>query len=101
MKPGLLVTAYFFSSAYWHISTETLPLQSNFAIDQTEEWQTCLPKLEGEIGNINRGVAEWSIAAVLKTVELRGSGGSNPSSSAKSPKYIKYAGLFLFWGRHR
>ncbi len=28
------------------------------------------------------GVAEWSNAAVLKTVELEGSGGSNPSSSA-------------------
>ena len=28
-------------------------------------------------------VAEWSIAAVLKTVELRGSGGSNPSLSAE------------------
>ena len=28
------------------------------------------------------GVAEWSKAAVLKTVESRGSGGSNPSSSA-------------------
>ena len=27
-------------------------------------------------------VAEWSIAAVLKTVDLRGSGGSNPSLSA-------------------
>ena len=27
-------------------------------------------------------VAEWSIAAVLKTAELRGSGGSNPSFSA-------------------
>ena len=31
-------------------------------------------------------VAEWSIAAVLKTVELRGSGGSNPSLSAKSTR---------------
>ena len=29
-------------------------------------------------------VAEWSIAAVLKTVELRGSGGSNPSLSAEN-----------------
>ena len=29
-------------------------------------------------------MAEWSIAAVLKTVELRGSGGSNPSLSAKN-----------------
>ena len=28
-------------------------------------------------------MAEWSIAAVLKTVELKGSRGSNPSLSAK------------------
>mgnify|MGYP001228402491 CR=1 FL=1 len=28
------------------------------------------------------GMAEWSIAAVLKTVEGNTSGGSNPSSSA-------------------
>ena len=27
-------------------------------------------------------MAEWSIAAVLKTVVLRGTGGSNPSLSA-------------------
>ena len=31
-------------------------------------------------------VVEWSITAVLKTVELRGSGGSNPSLSAKGTK---------------
>ncbi len=29
-------------------------------------------------------MAEWSIAAVLKTVEVRASGGSNPSLSAKA-----------------
>ena len=29
-------------------------------------------------------MAEWSIAAVLKTVDLHGSGGSNPSLSALS-----------------
>ncbi len=29
-------------------------------------------------------MAEWSIAAVLKTVELQGSGGSNPSLSVKT-----------------
>jgi len=35
-------------------------------------------------------LAEWSIAAVLKTVDLRGSGGSNPSLSADRPsKNIK------------
>ena len=28
-------------------------------------------------------MAEWSNAAVLKTVDLHGSGGSNPSLSAK------------------
>ncbi len=32
----------------------------------------------------HRGVAERSNAAVLKTVEPQGSGGSNPSSSASS-----------------
>ena len=31
-------------------------------------------------------MAEWSIAAVLKTVELRGSGGSNPSLSAEDQR---------------
>ena len=29
------------------------------------------------------GVAEWSNAAVLKTVDSKGSGGSNPSSPAR------------------
>ena len=33
-------------------------------------------------GNKFGEVVEWSITAVLKTVELRGSGGSNPSLSA-------------------
>ena len=40
-------------------------------------------------------MAEWSIAAVLKTVELRGSGGSNPSLSAKKEGVPKGA-PFLF-----
>ncbi len=31
-------------------------------------------------------MVEWSITAVLKTVELRGSGGSNPSLSANNLK---------------
>ena len=56
-------------------------------------------------------MAEWSIAAVLKTVELRGSGGSNPSLSATNaenqqiakqtpsftPKNVK--SVFLFYLR--
>ena len=32
-------------------------------------------------------LAEWSNAAVLKTVDLNGSGGSNPSLSATSADY--------------
>ena len=34
-------------------------------------------------------MAEWSIAAVLKTVVLRGTGGSNPSLSAKTLNEIR------------
>ena len=41
-------------------------------------------------------MAEWSIAAVLKTVELRGSGGSNPSLSAQSPVNRKIYRTFSF-----
>ena len=42
-------------------------------------------------------MAEWSIAAVLKTVDLRGSGGSNPSLSAKIVRQGKnLVGLFLW-----
>ena len=40
-------------------------------------------------------MAEWSIAAVLKTVELRGSGGSNPSLSAKVLQIERFVGLFF------
>ena len=36
-------------------------------------------------------MAEWSIAAVLKTVELQGSGGSNPSLSVLASAF----GAFL------
>ena len=55
-------------------------------------------------------MAEWSIAAVLKTVVLRGTGGSNPSLSAINaenqqiakqtpnfaPKNVKL-GVFVFF----
>ena len=40
-------------------------------------------------------LAEWSIAAVLKTVEPRGSGGSNPSLSAKTIKKLAERLAFL------
>ena len=45
-------------------------------------------------------MAEWSIAAVLKTVELRGSGGSNPSLSAeKNLQGIKYQPCRFFYAK--
>ena len=41
-------------------------------------------------------MAEWSNAAVLKTVDLHGSGGSNPSSSANR---FPIGSLFFLCGR--
>jgi hypothetical protein len=48
-------------------------------------------------------VAEWSIAAVLKTVELQGSGGSNPPFSAEKSTLLtqtaeneKFSAVFVF-----
>ena len=45
--------------------------------------QDCLEKRKFRFTFAPGEMAEWSIAAVLKTVELRGSGGSNPSLSAR------------------
>ena len=44
-------------------------------------------------------VVEWSITAVLKTVELRGSGGSNPSLSANNLKLSAKRWAFFVQGR--
>ncbi len=41
-------------------------------------------------------MAEWSIAAVLKTVEVQASGGSNPSLSAKAQESAANSGVFNF-----
>ena len=40
-------------------------------------------------------MAEWSNAAVLKTVDLHGSGGSNPSLSAKRALQLNVVRLFF------
>ena len=45
-----------------------------------------LQSLSGNRGKHIGEMAEWSNAAVLKTVDLHGSGGSNPSLSAKVQK---------------
>ena len=42
-------------------------------------------------------MAEWSIAAVLKTVVLRGTGGSNPSLSAKKQWLLLFFMLIICW----
>ena len=42
------------------------------------------------------GMAEWSNAAVLKTVEGHTSGGSNPSSSASKYNPLIFSGFFNF-----
>ena len=55
-----------------------------FAIPSETEERTIVSnsKVRGNIGEL----AEWSNAAVLKTVDLNGSGGSNPSLSADKRK---------------
>ena len=43
------------------------------------------------------GLAEWLMAAVLKTVDLNGFGGSNPSPSAEeSPQFAEYQATAVF-----
>ena len=44
------------------------------------------PFLDGRMFLLGE-VAEWSIAAVLKTVDPKGSGGSNPSLSASNSDF--------------
>ena len=44
-------------------------------------------------------MAEWSNAAVLKTVDLNGSGGSNPSLSANKLKLSAKRWAFFVQGR--
>ena len=41
-------------------------------------------------------MAEWSIASVLKTDVLRGTGGSNPSLSAERQRISKFGYPFLY-----
>ena len=72
---------------------------------------------KNEVGEIKFDIgemAEWSIAAVLKTVDLNGSGGSNPSLSAINaenqqiikqtpnftPKNVKLGVFILFKTNH-
>jgi hypothetical protein len=46
-------------------------------------------------------MAEWSIAAVLKTVEPQGSGGSNPSFSANECERRPAGRFFNFMERRK
>ena len=62
---------------------------------------------EGVLPTAQGKMAEWSIAAVLKTVDLHGSGGSNPSLSArkigktsKMKRGSRKVSSFCFWCIH-
>ena len=63
-----------------HIRTDTGCLQN----DTLHKSYKNLVKSQNGYTFATGEMAEWSIAAVLKTVELRGSGGSNPSLSAET-----------------
>ena len=45
------------------------------------------------------GLAEWSNAAVLKTVVPKGTGGSNPSASAVLKESLDFSRLFCVLSR--
>ena len=55
-----------------------------------------IPAREWAIGE----VAEWSIAAVLKTVEVKASVGSNPTLSATNPCLISLYRIRALFPRH-
>ena len=57
--------------------------------------QSCSKNRPTDLGE----VVEWSITAVLKTVELKGSGGSNPSLSANNLKLSAKRWAFFVQGR--
>ena len=69
MKEPCHLSKLFFQKI-WSIQRKPLSLQSQIRHRQI------LPFAQGEM-------VEWSITAVLKTAVLRGTGGSNPSLSAK------------------
>ena len=56
-----------------------MALSSNGQDVRFSSWKS---EFDSPWGYNNRELSEWSIEAVLKTVELKGSGGSNPSLSA-------------------
>ena len=53
---------------------------------------------QGNLVSAHGEMAEWSIAAVLKTVEGNTSGGSTPSFSAERPVNTLFTGLFNYRG---
>ena len=57
--------------------------------------KTGVGEIKFDIGEM----AEWSNAAVLKTVDLNGSGGSNPSLSANKLKLSALRWAFFVQGR--
>ena len=69
------------SSYYFQIYFSNIFLRNNL---QVKKWFVPLQRFKRKV-LLNRSsgeVAEWSIAAVLKTVVLRGTRGSNPCLSA-------------------
>ena len=64
-------------------------LTGRLGITRRKDWAESKIRYTFALGEM----AEWSIAAVLKTVELQGSGGSNPSLSAECMKNRQQEGL--------
>lgn len=80
-----------------------MPLPALFLKPYLRIWKIVVPLPTQKAFYLQGEMAEWSIAAVLKTVEGHTSGGSNPSlsavlkkSNARNPEIIGFSGFFIF-----
>ena len=85
-------------SAHWHISSRQSAICEKNIVNIWHIAKHCVPlhsQTRKDDHSLHGEMAEWSNAPVLKTGVLQGTGGSNPSLSAKisvtSCKTISYA----------
>ena len=76
-------------SAHWHISSRQSAICEKNIVNIWHIAKHCVPlhsQTRKDDHSLHGEMAEWSNAPVLKTGVLQGTGGSNPSLSAKSCK---------------
>ncbi len=71
--------------------------KSSFYLKEIKKGSIFAPAIREYLMRHTGEMAEWSNAAVLKTVEGHTSGGSNPSFSADKARNINVYGLFCYF----